>query len=264
LSLVRKPSRVVLGSVVFVGIAWVAFIVFDVVGIVDLSSAGERTAPIARHLFNDRPVEWLQWLILGFAILFAGYGAGVAQAPGFRRLRTFLLILGSGLVLMLFEDAGDARHIIGAYVREVFGQGSGPISPGRVVGTIYLLGIVALPIYAFVRFHRDIWQLPTARRFFVPGLVLYAIAGGGHFVQGTYESVGAFLNRVLFGGRFPAYGFDDPAGGNANIFLIDSIIEESIETIAAAFMLAGILALVAVVSADVRDVRSIEQPNDSV
>lgn len=254
--LVRAPGRIVVISASVVGVAWLAVILFDVIGIVDLSGAGEQTAPVARHLFNDRPVEWIQWILLGVAIFAAGYGAGLADTRELRRLRSFLIILGGGLVLMLFEDAGDARHTIGRYVREVLGQQVLGVSPSRMVGILYLLAIVALPVYAFIRFGRDIWQLPSVRRFFLPGLVLYGIAGGGHFVQGTYESVGSFLNGLLFRGRFPVYGFDDPEAANPNIFLIDSIIEESMETLAAAFMLAGVLATVGVISARAKSAQS--------
>lgn len=248
---VVKPGRIVIGAAVLVAAAWAVFLSVDILGIV-----GWRRVDVAwRHLFNDRPVEWLQWLLLGAAILAAGYGAGRAEAPEHQRLRSFLLLLGAGLALMLFEDAGDARHTIYSYVYGLVGPEVAGINTRVISDVPYFLVIAALPIIAFVRYRRDIWQLPTARRFFLPSVVLYAMAGGGSGIRHQnlfYERLGALLDQALFGGRFPAY--DEISQERAHFLLVDSVLEESIETMAAACMLAGVVAVVAVVSARPIDV----------
>jgi hypothetical protein len=135
-----------------------------VVGLVNLPRARPWTAPIAQHLFAGRPVEWLRWLLLGAAILAAGFGAGLASLDEVRRLRTFLLVLGGGLVLVLLEDAGDAREVIGGY-RGVFARWWAlEVGPEQLAGSVLLLVVVALPVYASVRFGRDVWGLPMRAR----------------------------------------------------------------------------------------------------
>ena len=235
-----RPRVVMIAASSLVALAWVLFLVIDIGGWLSLPNG--RVA--WRELFNDRPVEWAQWLLQGAAILTAGFTAGRIAREEHRGLRTFLLLLGAGLVLMLFEDAGDARHVISNYVAAVFGTEVLGL-PHRVVSDVpYFLVIAALPVYAIVRYGRDAWSAPTARPYLISGYGLYALTAGGsgiRYLGDLYTSFGAGIDRLLFAGRFPV-----PSGSQqdvAHFMLVDSVLEESLETLAAASLMAAILAV---------------------
>lgn len=235
-----NPRTVVIVAAVWVIAAWMVFLAIDIVGLVDVP--GEHVVWL--HLFNDRPVEWAQWLLQGSAILVAGFTAGRLASERDRGLRAFLLILGAGLVLMLFEDAGDARHAIGSYVSTVFGTEIAGLPRAVVTDVPYFLVVAALPILALLRYRQDAWRAPTARPYLVAGYGLYALAGGGSGIRhlgGLYSSIGAAIDRVVLGGRFPVPAHLDQE--RAHFLLVDSLIEESIETLAAASLLAVMLAI---------------------
>lgn len=240
-ALFRVPPRAIFLAVgAWVSLALLVFLAIDILRVID----PPRSSPAWTLLFNDRPVEWTQWLLQGAAILTAGYVAGRIQDSSDRGVRTFLLLLGAGLVLMLFEDAGDARHVISSYVRVAFGETVGEL-PYRVVSDVpYLLAIAALPLLALVLRGRDAWRAWSARSYLISAYVLYAIAGGAsglrHFGE-LYISMGAAIDRMLFAGRFPVP--DGMTQERAHFFILDSVIEESIETMAAAAFLAAVLAI---------------------
>ena len=236
------PRAIVLVVGAWVLVAWIIFLAADIFRVINLS----ESYPAWSLLFNDRPVEWTQWLLQGAAILTAGFVAGRIENPSYRGVRTFLVLLGAGLVLMLFEDAGDVRHVIsgGLHALGVFGDTLGGL-PYRVVSDIpYLLAISALPLLALVLHGRDAWRATSARGYLVSAYLLYAIAGGGsglRHIGDLYITIGAAIDRIVFAGRFPV-----PEGmiqERAHFYILDSLIEESIETMAAAAFLAAILAI---------------------
>lgn len=235
-----RPRTVVLAAAGLVAVAWVVFLAIDIVGLVEWPE--DRVA--WRKLFNDRPVEWSQWLLQGSAILVAGFVAGRLTREEDRGLRAFLLVLGAGLVLMLFEDAGDARHVISRDLRDLYGEEILGL-PYRVVSDVpYFLVIAALPIYALLRYGREAWRAPTARPYLVAGYGLYALTGGGSGIRhlgDLYITIGAFVDRVVFAGRFPVPS--NLSQERAHFFVVDSVLEESLETMAAASLLAVMLAI---------------------
>lgn len=242
------PRTVVWVATAIVATAWGVVLSVDLLGWIP----GLGVGPMWPHLFNDRPVEWAQWLFLGAAILAAGFTAGRCTEQEDRGVRAFLLVLAAGLVLMLFEDAGDARHVISSYVAMVAGESVFGL-PYRVVSDVpYFLVIAALPMYAALRYGREVWRAPSSRRYLVAAYGLYALAGGSSGIRhlgGLYITIGGFIDRVLLGGRFPMDG--GLTQERVHFLLVDSLIEESIETLAAASMLAAVLA----VGADLRATR---------
>jgi hypothetical protein len=233
------PGTIVVAMVAVLAVAWTAMLVVDVLGWVTIPGA----EPLWMHLFNNRPVEWVQWLLLGWAILQAGFVAGRLPDDE-RRLRGFVLLLGAGLVLMLFEDAGDARHVLSDYVEAALGSTILGL-PHRVVADVPYFAVIAiLPMLAVLRFGRDAWRSPTARRYLLLAYGLYAVAAIGSGLRhlgGLYMRVGGALDRLLLAGRFPP-----PDGGSrweAAFWLMDSVVEETIESVAAAAMLAVMLAI---------------------
>ena len=235
-----SPRAVVLAAALYVGVAWTIFIAVDILHLVERPEG----SPVWPHLFNDRPVEWAQWLLLGVAVLLAGYVAGLLSDPDHRRIRAFLLILGAGLVLMLFEDAGDARHVISYYVRQLGGSQILGLHYRVLSDVPYLLAVASLPIYAFFRHGAAVWRLPGTRPYLIAAFGLYAVAGGSSGVRhhaDLYIRIGGAVDKWLFAGRFPISG--SLSQERTQYLLIDSVLEESIETMAAACMVALLLAI---------------------
>ena len=119
--------------------------------------------------------------------------------------------------------------------------------PIRVVSDVpYFALLASVPLYAVARYGRDVWRSPGVRVYLVPAYLLYGLAGvssGVRHLGDFYIRVGRSIDEVFLGGRFPV-----PTGlpeERAHFLLVDSLIEESVETMAAACFLATVLACVA-------------------
>jgi len=252
-----RPRTAVLTAGLIVATAWLLVVLVDVIQVVSMEDRGYEAA-MWEHLFNNRPVEWSQWLFLGIAVLTAGFLAGRLRAPSDRGASLFFLIFGAGLVLMIFEDAGDVRHRLFGY----FSDSSGLNQPLRVVfDGLYFAAIGVLPLLAVTRFGHHAWRAPTLRPYLVGGVGLYGLAAGAstlRYFNDFYRRLGEAIDNTLFAGRFPA-----PEATNAELEagwghfqLVDGVIEESVELIAAACLLAAILAF----AHDFRQRRLTESP----
>lgn len=235
------PRTVFLAAVAWVALAWTVFILADIAQVFSLP-VGQSAY---RELFNDRPVEWTQWLLLPAAILLAGYTSACAVSHREPRIARFLLLFGAGMGLMLFEDTGDARHQLRRWAENFIDpEGLFGLRLSTLIDIPYFALIAALPVYALVRYGPDIWRSVTARFYLCVGFGFYAMAGAGSGLSAVgdlYTRIGAGLDALLFGGRFPVD--DDYTQPVAHFMFVDSVIEESIETIAAAAFLATVLAV---------------------
>jgi hypothetical protein len=247
----------VLGAVVaLLAVSWAAVAAIDIGGWGGDPSVELEGAPVADrlrwilpmyvHLFNDRPVEWSQWVLLAWAVLACGYLAGRLAhewrvPPDLRsRAATFFLVLGAGLGLMLLEEAGDIRHRVAEYVNRLVGED--PAVPVSVLVDVPIFAaIAAVPLWAVARHGRQVWRAPSVRPWLLAALVLYATASAGSAL-GTpfYSAVGGWIDEALLGGRLPpvpGWGGDE---GHYTVF-VDSAIEETIELLAATSMLGVVL-----------------------
>ena len=107
-ALLVSPRSVVVFVGILVGAAWLLVVVVDLGG-VPAGEAGWR--PLWEHLFNDRPVEWLQWLLLPLTALSAAYLSARLEVSGEPRIAAFFLFFGLAAALMVIEGAGDIRHV---------------------------------------------------------------------------------------------------------------------------------------------------------
>jgi hypothetical protein len=90
--------------------------------------------------------EVVQWLLLAIAIVISLYFAGREFTN--RKLSSFLLIFGLGMMLMLLEDAGELRHVFMSYIQWAAGESEqGLFGTAFEAGFFVLLG--GLPVYAF-------------------------------------------------------------------------------------------------------------------
>ena len=113
-----RPEVVVTNVIVAVVMAWVGVVVIDI-----LELGGPAAAlPLWARLFNDGPVEWSQWFLLATTVLVSAYLSSRLHALGDTLRGAFFLLFAVGAALMLLEDAGDIRHVIGAYAIDGLGS----------------------------------------------------------------------------------------------------------------------------------------------
>lgn len=239
-----SPGSVIVPVVLTVVAAWLIVVVVDL-----LSNPTNEASwrPMWQHLFNDRPIEWMQWFLLPATILTAAYLSARLDAVGERRIAAFFLLFSVATALMLIEDAGDIRHVLYSYAsRRVNGDSIFGLPVRVVTDGPYLALLAIVPIYAILRYGRDVWRSPRTRPWLVLGFGLYALAGGSSGIRHLgdfYIRVGRWIDESTLGSRFPV-----PAGETqeiAHFLLVDSLIEESVETIAAGCFLAMVLAFAA-------------------
>jgi hypothetical protein len=242
-ALTVKPQAVMLTVAAVVGVAWGLFVVVDLLDAGGIGGRLER--PLWVHLFNDRPVEWTQWFLLPATTLAAAYAAGRIAMTEERDAASFFLLLALATGLMMIEDAGDVRHVISGYARDAFGETIIGL-PYRVVSDVPLFALLAaVPIYAIARYGRRVWCVAAVRPFLVAGYVLYfvaAVASGLRHLGDLYVALGSRLDAWLLDGRMPV----DPLIGQdrTHFMVVDSLLEESIEAIAAASLLGAVLAYI--------------------
>ena len=242
-----SPRTVVWATLGWLAIAGILFLLVDIVGLVDIGLG----QPLWERLYNKGPVEWTQWFFLALAIVAAAYLGGRLHEEGRTdsvrpHAARFFVLLSLGLGFMLIEEAGDIRHEISAGVMWLFGQEIFGL-PHRVVTDVpYFALLAALPMYAVLRYGRHVWASTRTRPYLAGGVLLYAIVGSSNGLRHLgdhYIRMGAWLDRVLLGGRFPV-----PEGmtqERAHFYVMDAVVEESVELMAAALLLAAVLAFAA-------------------
>lgn len=205
-----------------------------VVAVIDVVQITDEPVGLWALLFgNGGPIEWMQWGLLGITAIAASFLSA--------RLRSdFFYLFAFAAALLLIEDAGDPRHRLSVYVRAFVGDDIGVLPTSTVVELTYFAALAAVPLYAFWRYRTEVWSFTTARRYLLGGYGLYAVAAlaSGTRKLGSYETVGLLIDDAL-GGRL-AMGPYDP--GEGHLQFIDGVVEESIELLAAACLLALVLA----------------------
>ena len=195
-----------------------------------------------------------QWSLLASAIALAFYLAGTVKRDN-TRLSKLCSLLGIGFVLMLFEDAGDVRHVLMSYVQLAAGEPDQGIA-GTLFEATYFTVIGGIPLYALIRYGGVLRQCGRSLRYMIVGFIAYAAAAGLSFMGTAFQML---LERDLYtimgdGLVRLSYRLGDEAlpalwerwnAGNwlyqVGFFLMDSLVEENLEIIAGAFVLAALL-----------------------
>ncbi len=206
----------------------------------------------------------MQWLCLGSAALIAAFIAGRAFVPpeapepasGRRSEFAFWGLIAIALLLMLIEDAGDPRHTLRSYVRVAFGEDDGGVF-GTLSELLYFGVLASIPLYAVARYHHVLKANLRGRRYLIVAFVSYAVAVSLSFVGTAFSSVigtnlyseaGRVLYRIslLLGddelGAFWSAWDTEEGWGFVRFYLMDSLVEESIELLGAAAFLSATVA----------------------
>ncbi|MFA9477148.1 hypothetical protein ACERK3_02455 [Phycisphaerales bacterium AB-hyl4] len=235
-----QPWHILLAIGGFLAVGWGLFFFVDVLNLGGsrdwLAGTGLGRPMTWAQLFREcGPAEWLQWLCLGIGAVAMG-AAGTRWLYLRPKLAAFWFVLGAGLVLLLIEDAGNPRHQIRRYVLNF--TGSDMLQKAAEFAFFCFLAVA--PLYATVRFGNQIWPFRRTRRYILLGYFAYAVASLSSATRhwGDWHAhVGEWLYVAL---NLP---FAVEMGGTSRGFwLMDKIVEESIELTAAAMLLAAIVA----------------------
>lgn len=250
----RAPEVIIALAVLWVAAAWAAVYLIDARDLLGWREAlfayspdFAGTVPMMRfQLFTGRFTEWLQWVILAMAVVATGTISGRLRQHGDVKGARFWLLLAIGLGLMLVEDAGDVRQDLRPYVAFVVsGQADG--ASDTLVGRLADLGFFAViaffPLYAILAHWRVPLRYAGAGIYLVLGFVAYAATQFGTAVSqinDSYARLGRWLHATVFhNGLLQPVGLDRQ---RMHFELVDGPVEESVEILGAALLLAATLA----------------------
>ncbi|MFA9477094.1 hypothetical protein ACERK3_02185 [Phycisphaerales bacterium AB-hyl4] len=236
-----SPWHVLLFAGGYLAAAWGVFFVVDVGNVAGLRdrliATGLQDPTIWHRLFMEGGVtEMLQWMTLGIAGVLAAMLAGRcwhAADPSERAAARFWLIMSVALTVMLIEDAGNPRH----QVRQWAHTASGSFFVSMLAEGVCFLLIAAVPVYAVLRYGRTMWGYRNTRWYLLIGFATYATVStfsASRHVGEWYIAAGTWIHAMV-GGDLVRYDHHQPL----EFWLMDWLVEETLELIGAAFMLAA-------------------------
>lgn len=222
------------------GICWVIVILIDAVNFGGLGNWivnwHSEDAPAFIILFsNGELVEVMQWSCLAASSLIAAQVSLLENLHGKTEASMFSLLFAVLFTILLMEDAGNLRTTIGWYIQFLVPEYLSFLPIQLLVYAAYSV----IPFVAVLKYYKSIPKIEGEIAIFWIGIILYAVAALlSALLQevGMYEIMGNFVNNNLFGGRI-SYG-DPERGIGAGGFIMDSLIEESIELVGAILLLA--------------------------
>ncbi len=245
-----KPSNVIAVAIIYLILAWGFSYFIDVhnfLGFRDkLFSEGMDVQLLWYYLFHDGFItEWLQWIFLGGTALVSSHIGGRLVSLGNREPATFWILLSAAAVLMFIEDAFNARHYIAFFTQVIF-DAEGFTNPVKTIThLIYFVFLASIPMYALLRFWRYIWASASTSYYIAIGFITYgmaAFASGTRDIMNWYSVVGESINGIIASGIMSNYFVQTEPTRPLGFYLMDSVVEESIELIAAAALLAAAFA----------------------
>jgi len=242
----------------FLGLSWLAVVLLD---FLNVGGAGEwflfsgsvlildnsqtlygTPAPFFHVWFqNGSVIEWLQWTCLATVGVMGTWLGSDLRESEYDTARFFWLLLGIGALLMLIEDAGDPRHAMIGFVSLLY-----PVLPGGFpIETffelfIYFPLLAALPLYALFRYYRVVKQIALVAPYLWVGFAFYGTAA-------VFSASSGIGDWYLVAGDAMMFLVSDhlvaaETGMRVNFYLMDSLVEESIELVGAAGLLSATVA----------------------
>ncbi len=131
-----------------------------------------RTVPALWDLlFTEAgPVELVQWFFLGGLTVISGLISGRLRERGEHRKSRFWLFFSIAGFLFLMEDAGNVRHF---FLRNLFALDWTVLN---VLETLYFGLLAFFPVYAVVRFGKDIVGKNITTKLLIIGFIFYGSA----------------------------------------------------------------------------------------
>lgn len=240
-----RPRIALLVGIGWLLLGWLMFFAVDVgnvFGSRDMVEARLNYPGLWFTFFNEGgPVELMQWACLGLA----GFYMCIVGGSLCERRRTvqasFWMLMGLAVIVLLIEDAGDPRFQIRAYSARLTGSDS----VGKLAEIVCLMVYAGIPLYALARFGRSILKPLRVSIPLLLGFMAYGLVGVMSAVKQIddeiYRRMGAFVADGLAAGRLLRF---DTGFHPLEHWLMDLLVEESIELFAAVMFLAAICAFV--------------------
>ena len=257
------PYAVLFLVATYLGGAWILVAMVDFLNFGGVQSwMREQQSPMPLvwyHIFSEgRWIERGQWLLLGGAALCAFSMWRWTRREAVSELDLALLLLFAGASLMLIEDSLNFRHVIADhYLATLFEDSTLPKTVRMAwVGAFYLflsalmIGPVAV-LFLYRSFSKRVYLLTFA------AYGLYALAGFGSALRALgrwQETLGDWVILRVNLAELPAWShtLENMAHWRETIdgytftlgyLLIDHLVEESLELMAAGLLLAAFLAI---------------------
>ena len=199
---------------------------------------------------NGGIAEIIQWSFLASSSVIAAFCAGKMHSIN-KNLFKFWTIISVAFMFMMLEDAGDIRHTFMGYVQWAFNEADQGIM-GTLTELTYFAILGGIPLYALIRYWKDIKVFTRTKVYFLIGFFFYATAASLSFLGTALEG---FLPKNLYtvlGERLYEFSLSlgdvglqkhwESSSFNIQFFLMDSLIEENLEIIAGGALLAGTIA----------------------
>ncbi len=221
----HAPALVVIVlAFLYVLAAWIAVYLVDALGAAEMG-AGRG---MWWHLFrNGGPVEWVQWIFLSLISLSAAVFAGIFRERGQKMEQFFWVLISASFMLMFIEDAGDPRHVLSEYGALLYG-----IKRMHTEAVFFIFILSPLAVALLRCWKAAVSVPPQTRLYFLVGGFLYGVAASASLFReegGLYHILGERLSLALTNGNVPGF------------FMMDFVLEESLELVAASIIFAGII-----------------------
>ena len=248
------------GVLLYLLLMWGCFFLidaFDVFGVRAFLHARSITDPLWFHLNRQASItEILQWVVLGATAFTAGVirGAGTGDGNGAKG-RAFWTIMGIATIFMLIEDAGDPRHRLTDYIVTFTGHTRAE-ELGRhlvtAVELVYFSLLASIPLYALLRYGLFFRVYRKVKFYLLTGFIAYGAASifsVTSYMNDWYIKAGGFIHNVVAGGQLYRVDWPYTAYHVHEFWLMDLIVEESIELLGAGALLAAALSYLQVLKA---------------
>ena len=195
--------------------------------------------------------EIFQWLFLAGSALISMFISGIMHK---RNITVFFFwtIMAIAFVLMLIEDAGNPRHTIRDYVIII----NDNLSILKAIEGVYFLILASIPIYALLNYRKPIMEDIRTARYLIFGFAGYGIAAFFSFAGDGFAILDKNLYAWIGGGlrSFMLFISDNQTAVQWSLyeeksgipffsfFLMEWMVEESIELMSAAAFCASAVA----------------------
>ena len=250
-------------------------VVWALVVAIDFAQLVARPTLLWWSLFHEAaPTEMLQWLCLAGAVLTAAHLWGRGAGMGWPQAAAYG-VLAVGLAVMLLEDAGNIRHRVGRIVFiDLLGHATASSVAKNLFELCFYSALAGLMVWPFLRHGRRMPLGLRAAALLLAGYAAYALAAftsATRYIGDWYVRAGGAI-RTATGAEGPAWDAlaDELAGRpwpavTVEFWIMDGLVEETLELIGAGCLLAGLLALAAAQLPASRQRRACANPNsDSV
>lgn len=210
---------------------------------------GGEMAPLWFIIFREAgPTEILQWIALLITALGSGVMAARLLSSGYCYKAAFWKLIAIAAGLMFLEDAANIRHLINYIIFLIGGWDWDSVAGQNFRGVLelaYFAVLGFLPIYALLRYGKHIASSRQTLKYLLMGYFFYgiaAMASGTRFIDNWYTRAGTeiylFMDRLAEGDLVEV----STEAHSMEFWLMDLLVEESLELIGAGLLLTSVLA----------------------